>query len=243
MLKGAKEAAMESCHWVGKFSQQLVEIHAFVSGRKNAPTEPTKIHHYREFQSESSYFVVILVGTHPATQKRRRSRRRMKEVPRCPRRIDSCGFGTHGDFCSHFPQMALGGCVMAVQNCEIFNDDQPLDQCVPQRADDIQRLACFRTESHWNSWLQPHPHSLVLSETLPWKGKIQMEVNPLGAWWQWKRKTKVSNDLSSPLASAVKSMSSAVSYGNAVRWSDPSLPRTPQGQIKGAGFKGVVSLY
>jgi hypothetical protein len=30
----------------------------------------------------------------------------------------------HEDFCSAFPDIAFGGCIMAIQNCRIFDDGQ-----------------------------------------------------------------------------------------------------------------------
>merc|ERR1711879_519415 len=39
--------------------------------------------------------------------------------------------------------MALGACVMAFQNCQIFAEDKSLEECVPQTIQDIQRLADY----------------------------------------------------------------------------------------------------
>uniref|UniRef100_A0A7S1Q9S7 Hexosyltransferase n=1 Tax=Alexandrium catenella TaxID=2925 RepID=A0A7S1Q9S7_ALECA len=47
------------------------------------------------------------------------------------------------DFCKAFPEMAFGGCVMAVQNCQIFNDGDDLEQCVREKRAGIQRLAQY----------------------------------------------------------------------------------------------------
>jgi len=48
------------------------------------------------------------------------------------------------DFCRGFPQMSFGGCVMAVQNCQIFNDaEEDLGQCVEGKHEGILRLAKY----------------------------------------------------------------------------------------------------
>jgi len=45
------------------------------------------------------------------------------------------------DFCRNFPDMALGGCVMALQNCRIFDEDEDMATCIFKKREGILRLA------------------------------------------------------------------------------------------------------
>lgn len=48
------------------------------------------------------------------------------------------------EWCSElFPDMAMGGCSMAITNCQIFNDGQDLAECVAEKRDGIRRLADY----------------------------------------------------------------------------------------------------
>jgi len=47
------------------------------------------------------------------------------------------------DFCAGFPDMAYGGCVMAIQNCRIFDDHMEIGECVAQKLAGIRRLATY----------------------------------------------------------------------------------------------------
>jgi len=57
------------------------------------------------------------------------------------------------DFCSNFPGMALGGCVMGVQNCQIFNDGEAIEECLPQKVHEIQRMAQYFGSKFVPRWL------------------------------------------------------------------------------------------
>lgn len=52
-------------------------------------------------------------------------------------------YGSLMEFCQLFPQMSFGGCMMAVQNCQIFNDGDDLEQCVAKKREGIARLAQY----------------------------------------------------------------------------------------------------
>lgn len=47
------------------------------------------------------------------------------------------------EFCGLFPEMALGGCMMAVQQCMIFSEGISEYECVNEKLTGIQRLASY----------------------------------------------------------------------------------------------------
>jgi len=47
------------------------------------------------------------------------------------------------EFCEHFPDMSLGGCLMAMQNCKIFDDGGDIGECVASTRRGISRLASY----------------------------------------------------------------------------------------------------
>lgn len=62
------------------------------------------------------------------------------------------------EFCGHFPDMALGGCIMAVQNCKIFDaeaDDgaEGLASCVAGKREGILRLSQYFGSKVAPRWL------------------------------------------------------------------------------------------
>ncbi|CAE8599946.1 unnamed protein product [Polarella glacialis] len=60
------------------------------------------------------------------------------------------------DFCAMFPDMSLGGCIMAVQNCQIFEDteeDYTLARCVTEKHRAIARLAQYFGSTHAPRWM------------------------------------------------------------------------------------------
>lgn len=57
------------------------------------------------------------------------------------------------EFCAHFPDMAYGGCMMAVQNCKIFNDGEDIADCVLGKLAGIRRVAEYFGSKSAPRWL------------------------------------------------------------------------------------------
>lgn len=47
------------------------------------------------------------------------------------------------EFCEQFPDMALGGCLVNIQQCQLFNDDEDMMDCVRQKNSETIRVASY----------------------------------------------------------------------------------------------------
>eukprot|EP00928_Gymnodinium_smaydae_P044228 TRINITY_DN29519_c0_g1_i1.p2 TRINITY_DN29519_c0_g1~~TRINITY_DN29519_c0_g1_i1.p2 ORF type:complete len:384 (-),score=97.46 TRINITY_DN29519_c0_g1_i1:147-1298(-) len=56
-------------------------------------------------------------------------------------------------FCSQFPEIAYGGCTMAIQNCRIFNEEEDLASCVLGKREGLMKLADYFGSKSAPRWM------------------------------------------------------------------------------------------